>query len=604
MKQAVQTYLSKGLSVIPLNGKIPAIKWTGYQKTLTSKSEAAKWFDGTDKNIGIVTGELSGLSVVDFDTEEAYQDAKKRGLPHGPTVKTGRGYHLYCQHQDGLRNFQKRDDLPGIDLRAEGGQVVAPPSIHQNGKKYEWLVTFDEAILPTVPEWLIAKPTEKKPIKELYSGSDTGSRNDTLARLLGSWVNDGGAYDDVLQQALIWNESNKPPLPRAEIEKTVKSIFDTHHRNKPTEIKSRITFTDIAHAIANPVEITWLIDGLIEAKTTGAIFGESTSGKSFVAVDLAACVATGAHWIGHRTENTGIALYFAGEGRHGLPRRFKAWQEEHDLIIPENRLFLPGSRVEVAPSGVRLITMAIDELPDTPELIIIDTVARSLPSGSDENSAKDMMEFINAIDEIRDHYGCVIALIHHTGHSETARTRARGSSAFRAAMDWEILVDKKKSQIRCTKMKDAEIPPPVHFEIVSVGQSAVIEYGNEIITQAVQSLTRNEELGLKTLKAACEIESRAWASLDEWRQEFYRRHTGDNQEAKRKAFSRTRTKLSDLKRIIVDSDTYRPTSGTKRDKAGQCPVMSRDKRDTPYKGVPNVPHNDLVDLDVILEVVQ
>ena len=155
----------------------------------------------------------------------------------------------------------------------------------------------------------------------------------------------------------------------------------------------------------------------MEAKTTGALFGESTAGKSFVAVDLAACMATGTPWIGHSIATPGIALYFAGEGRHGLPRRFKAWQEEREVIIPKNKLFLPDGRVEIAPSGVRTITMAIDELPDTPELITIDTVARSLPSGSDENSAKDMMEFINAVDVIRDRYGCVIALIHHTGHS-------------------------------------------------------------------------------------------------------------------------------------------------------------------------------------------
>ena len=133
---------------------------------------------------------------------------------------------------------------------------------------------------------------------------------------------------------------------------------------------NQITFTDIAHAIANPVQVEWLIDSLIEAKTTGALFGESTSGKSFVAVDLAACVATATPWISHKIENKGIVLYFAGEGRHGMPRRFKAWQEEREVIIPKNKLFLPQSRVEIAPSGVRIITAAIDELPAPPELII------------------------------------------------------------------------------------------------------------------------------------------------------------------------------------------------------------------------------------------
>ena len=308
-----------------------------------------------------------------------------------------------------------------------------------------------------------------------------------------------------------------------------------------------------------------------------------------MAVDLAACVATGTPWIDHRTENTGIVLYFAGEGRHGLPRRFKAWQEEHEVIIPENKLFLPKSRIEIAPSGVRIITAAIDELPDTPELIIIDTVARSLPSGSDENSAKDMMEFINAIDEIRDHYGCVIALIHHTGHSTEAQSRARGSSAFRAAMDWEVLLDKKKANIRWTKMKDAELPEPLSFELVTVGESAAVKYG-EAVEASGPGLTKGEELGQATLQEACDRLGRQWVTVDEWRTDFYRRHTGDNPSAKRVAFHRSREGLVSKQQVIVDNDTYRPsvTSVTKRNKVTIVTGGKRNVRNTPYKGVTSV----------------
>ncbi len=361
------------------------------------------------------------------------------------------------------------------------------------------------------------------------------------------------------------------------------------HGGRTTTESRQITFTDIVDEIENPVQAEWLIDGLIEAKTTGALFGESTSGKSFVAVDLAACMATGTPWIGHSIENPGIALYFAGEGRHGMPRRFKAWQEDREVVISKNKLYLPKSRIEITPAGVRTITTAIDKLPAPPALIIIDTVARSLPSGSDENSAKDMMEFINAIDEIRDHYGCVVALIHHTGHSETARTRARGSSAFRAAMDWEILLDKRKSKMFWTKMKDAELPDPVGYELTSVDGSAVIEFGEQAPGKIPSKFTVSEEIGLKTLASACEIEGRQWATLEEWRSEFYRRHTGENTAAKRQAFSRAREGQKKKKAVIVDSDTYRDCSNsdsvTKRDKAQQCNGMKRDNSVTTPKVV-------------------
>lgn len=228
---AAREYLAQGISVIPTKGKVPAVKWTNYQKRFATADESEEWFSDGMHNIAIVTGELSGLAVIDFDTEEAFQNAKRRGLPDGPMVKTGRGCHLYCRHTPGIRNFQKRDDLPGVDLRAEGGLVVAPPSIHNNGKHYEWMVPLT-SMLNDIPDWLLVKKqAEKTPIKDLYSGAQPGSRNDSLTRLVGSWVATGGSLTDVLGQALTWNASIKPPLSYAEVERTVKSIFDTHNRN-------------------------------------------------------------------------------------------------------------------------------------------------------------------------------------------------------------------------------------------------------------------------------------------------------------------------------------------------------------------------------------
>ncbi len=136
-------YVSKGFSIIPLKprDKKPAIEtWKIFQTHKPTDDNLKKWFgNGSKNNIGIVTGAISGICVLDFDTPEAYELAKKIGLPDTPTVKTGKGYHYYFKYREGIRNFQKRDDLPGIDLRGDGGYVVAPPSIHPSGEKYEWM---------------------------------------------------------------------------------------------------------------------------------------------------------------------------------------------------------------------------------------------------------------------------------------------------------------------------------------------------------------------------------------------------------------------------------------------------------------------------------
>lgn len=140
--EAALDYIKRDISVIPLEprGKKPVVSWAIYQTRRATEEEVREWFDN-DKgyNIGIVTGLISGITVVDFDTAEAIQLAKKRNFPVTPLVKTGKGYHAYCQYKEGTRNFQKRADLPGIDLRSDGGYVVAPPSVHESGAVYRWV---------------------------------------------------------------------------------------------------------------------------------------------------------------------------------------------------------------------------------------------------------------------------------------------------------------------------------------------------------------------------------------------------------------------------------------------------------------------------------
>ncbi|MBW6475273.1 MAG: bifunctional DNA primase/polymerase, partial [Anaerolineaceae bacterium] len=235
--QAAFHYLAVGFSVIPLKprGKKPLIPWQEYQTRQPTEDEIREWFTKTDNNIGIVCGRISGITVVDFDTAEAIEFARGKGFPSVPQVQTAKGFHAYCQYESGHRNFQKRANLPGIDLRAEGGYVVAPPSTHETGYTYKWSVPLGGVELPTVPDWvLVAKPEDKQPLSELYTGCDAGERNNGLARLVGSWLNDGGTLEEILTQARIWNATNNPPLPEKELIATVHSINKRHESYSQT----------------------------------------------------------------------------------------------------------------------------------------------------------------------------------------------------------------------------------------------------------------------------------------------------------------------------------------------------------------------------------
>ena len=141
-------YLTYGLSVIPLRHgeKTPLIKWERYEKEPPSIAEARKWFEGTD-NIAIVCGRVSGnLVVVDFDDVEVYNkflkeiegDAELKDIIDNTwLVQTGKGYHIYLRVDSD--NVVKTGKLGSVDIKGEGGYVVAPPSLHPNGMRYTFI---------------------------------------------------------------------------------------------------------------------------------------------------------------------------------------------------------------------------------------------------------------------------------------------------------------------------------------------------------------------------------------------------------------------------------------------------------------------------------
>ena len=107
-------YRDKGFSVIPIKpkDKAPMIKWAQYQNRLATDKELELWFgNGSENNIGIVTGKISGIDVLDLDSKDSVQYAEENEFLNTPLVKTGKGFHCYCRHKDGVRNFQKRDNI-------------------------------------------------------------------------------------------------------------------------------------------------------------------------------------------------------------------------------------------------------------------------------------------------------------------------------------------------------------------------------------------------------------------------------------------------------------------------------------------------------------
>ncbi|ECD3769705.1 AAA family ATPase [Salmonella enterica subsp. enterica serovar Onderstepoort] len=253
---------------------------------------------------------------------------------------------------------------------------------------------------------------------------------------------------------------------------------------------------------------SYVIKGLIPAESLCSAYGASGSYKSFLAISWSCHVATGMKWGGRRVSK-GAVIYIAGEGSMGVKRRVKAWEITHgkevtDLCIVNAPVF-PASP-DYVEQVIRTAGLVKSRTGENVRLIVIDTLARCF-GGNDENDSRDMGAFIQGCDAIKQATGATVLVVHHSGKDETKG--ARGSSAFRAALDAEYRIGRENSDVTalvaaCTKMKDAEEPKESAYDLKSVAVFTDTD-GEEIVSMVVidvprapAELERIEEAGNKT----------------------------------------------------------------------------------------------------------
>jgi len=208
----------------------------------------------------------------------------------------------------------------------------------------------------------------------------------------------------------------------------------------------------------------WLIDTVLPARSLSMMFGKENTGKSFVALDMAGCVAGGLTWLGGFPVEPGPVIYITAEGLGHLGYRFEAWLKARldgqlPLFFP--LYFIPQALHLNTKDGFRRLALALERLSFArPVLVIIDTL-HSCTAGMDENSAQDVGEFLKVCEWLRQTVGAAVLTIHH---SRKAGDTYRGHSSFAGAADTLIHVKKAGGHdsnitVACTKQKDAE-----HFD--------------------------------------------------------------------------------------------------------------------------------------------
>jgi hypothetical protein len=296
--QAALEYAERGWHVFPLKAqsKEPATAH-GLKDASTDPAQIRKWFEGKDRNIGIATGP-SGLAVIDVDNAEG--DAAIAPLLGGlrtVAAQTGKGAHLYFRG-----SAKSRPVLPGVDVKSEGGYVVAPPSIHPDGHAYEWFVRPDQALVADLPESLRVVVEAEAPRLAPVVGMPIleGQRNDQLFRHA-SAMRRRGLDEDAIFAALasINAKQCQPPLTDIEVRAIARNVAESYAPD--TDAMAAEQWADRqrakAEAEANATvgsqtldDLPWgasppqLVEPFLSPEGTTILYGPGGVGKGYVSL--------------------------------------------------------------------------------------------------------------------------------------------------------------------------------------------------------------------------------------------------------------------------------------------------------------------------------
>jgi hypothetical protein len=246
MKKAALEYAEKGIPVFPVvpNNKKPLTE-CGFKDASTDPIVINLWWDKhPDANIGIPTGKVSGWFVVDVDIKEGalgkeslaeliaqygkLPDTRQHVTPSG-------GYHLIFKYPGYYVPGSAGKLGSGIDIRSDGGYIVAPPSVI-DGNCYQVInqcVAVEEA-----PEWLINLAVEKKKSAEgIKKGAETGGRNNHIFQTAMECNQQNTPYDEAAKVVLEANQQFTTPLDDKEVQRTLDSAYKYETSIVPIEIE-------------------------------------------------------------------------------------------------------------------------------------------------------------------------------------------------------------------------------------------------------------------------------------------------------------------------------------------------------------------------------
>lgn len=491
MLEAALTYADLGLAVIPLDGKVPVFKnWPDVASK--DRSTIERWWKQNPKaNIGIATGQKSDVFVIDIDPRHGGKDSwdelviQHKGIPDTWQDMTGGGgTHVFFRYP----SFPVKTCagvFPGIDIRGDGGQVVAPPSIHPDTHKaYEWdgLDPIHKQKIAEAPHWLLdilaPKAEIKRALSELPLKIPHGVQHYTLLSLAGMLRRLGLNAEEILPTVLAVNSLRcEIPGPVRNIEQMVRSVI----RYQPGDADLYSTATklwrmtraveyqkDEQMAAMKPIdaftmmkkpamETHMVIEDCLHPGCT-ILAGAPKCGKSWLVLGMAINVATGGKFIGAREVlRPGRVAYWALEESERRTRSRMGSLIETPTISLQNIEFMYNLKPMFS-GGLEDIAAYCQHA--QPDMIIIDTLMAFVTGdkGSRRDVFRDDYREIKALSDLAQKFGTALVVVHHTNKMGGSGIGAvAGTHGVTAAADCIWTMTRQATRRAVLEMEGREI---------------------------------------------------------------------------------------------------------------------------------------------------
>ena len=468
-------------------GKHPRTRH-GLNDASTDPDQIRRWWEQWPfANLGIPTGQESGFFVLDIDPRhggnKSLAELEQQHGPLPPTLQQrtgGGGDHILFKHPGFKITNDNTGKLgAGLDVQGDGGCIVAAPSIHVSGGRYEWEPGGPPGAVPLAdaPAWLLALLRDGRGGQKLETCApwprrlSERHRNSTLISIAGKLRRDGLSAEEI-EAAL--QEVNRQrcdlPLPPEEVSKIARSAG----RYEPSEDTDQSvlvpSFKSVRSLLADHPDLhPPVIDGLLRQGETLNIIAPPKRNKSWLAMSLGLAVATGRDWLGFPTRQ-GKVLILDNELHlatfaNRIPRVANALgidlMSVGDNLCVESLRGRLGDILQMAPYFDLLRPYGF-------KLIIIDSLYRFLPVGADENSNAGMAQVYNALDRYAQELGCAIVVIHHSSKGSQAGKAltdvGAGAGALARAADAHLIL--REHEVEGAVAVEAvtrSFPPPEPF---------------------------------------------------------------------------------------------------------------------------------------------